>query len=212
MDACCVSPQLPPIGDNRAAQEYRRVLWIALGVNAGMFVLETVVSLIAGSVSVQADALDFLGDAANYTVALVVLGMATRRRAAASLMKAAAMGAFGIWVAVNSVLHGVAGFVPRADLMGGVGLLALVANLSVAILLFRHRTGDSNRMSVWICTRNDALINIAVIFAGVGVWLTGTRWPDIAVAAVAGGLALSGAYRVMRIAIGEWRQSPPLAA
>jgi Co/Zn/Cd efflux system component len=154
-------------------------------------------------VSLQADALDFLGDAANYVVGLAVLGRALRWRARAAMAKGGAMAAFGLWVAGNALIHAVAGDVPRFDLMGGIALLALGVNLGVALLLFRHRDGDSNRMSVWLCTRNDALSNIAVMFAGAAVWATGSHWPDIVVAAAVAGLGLTSAWKVIAAAHAE---------
>jgi Co/Zn/Cd efflux system component len=201
MDNCCASDSchaVPPPDPG-----YRRILWTALGLNAAMCLVETAASLVAGSVSLQADALDFLGDAANYAVTLTVLGMAVRWRAGAAMAKGVAMAAFGLWVAGATLWHALHGGVPRAELMGGIGLLALAVNLTVAVLLYRHRAGDSNRRSVWLCTRNDSIANLAVILAGLGVWLSDTNWPDIAVAAVIAGLGLSSAWQVIRQARGE---------
>jgi Co/Zn/Cd efflux system component len=204
MNTCCASDDChAPAPD----PGYRRILWIALTLNGAMFLIEAGASLIAGSVSLQADALDFLGDAGNYGVSLFVLNLALRWRARAAMGKGIVMGVFGLWVAGNTLFHAVAGEVPRFDLMSGIGLLALTVNMTVALLLFRHRTGDSNRMSVWLCTRNDAIANVAVILAGIAVWLTGTHWPDIAVAAVIAALGLSGAWRVIRSARGELRHA-----
>jgi Co/Zn/Cd efflux system component len=188
---------------------YRRILWVALGLNAAMFGVETLASLVAGSVSLQADALDFLGDAANYAVSLAVLGMAIRWRAAAAVGKGVVMCAFGVWVAGNTMWHAISGGVPRFEVMGGIGLLALATNVAVAILLYRHRTSDSNRMSVWLCTRNDAIANVAVILAGLGVWLMASPWPDIAVGAAIAALGLTGAWQVIRQAGAELRFALP---
>jgi Co/Zn/Cd efflux system component len=184
---------------------YRRVLWIALVLNAAMFLVEIAGSVLSGSISLQADALDFLGDAANYAVGLIVLGMAAQWRARAALGKGLVMGAFGAWVAANTVWHAAFGTVPQAELMSGIGLLALAVNVAVTVLLFRYRRGDSNQLSVWLCTRNDAIANVAVIFAGIGVWLTNTHWPDIAVASVIAVLGLSGSYQVIDKARSELR-------
>ncbi len=185
---------------------YRRALWLALAVNLAMFVVEIGAGVAAQSVSLLADLLDFLGDAGNYGISLFVLGMALQWRARASLLKAASMGAFGLWVAVTTIHHALSGTVPQAPVMGMVGALAFAANLGVAVLLYRWRAGDSNMRSVWICTRNDAIGNLAVLVAAAGVFGSGTGWPDYIVAAVMSGLALVGAFQVARHAMAELRQ------
>jgi len=195
-------------GPESRTGEYRRVLWIALAVNAGMFLVEGVSGLLGNSVSLQADAVDFFGDAANYGLALAVLGASLSHRAAVALVKGVSMGAFGLWVIGNTVYNSFILALPSATVMGGVGFLALVANLAVAVLLYRHRNGDSNRRSVWLCTRNDAIGNLAVMLAATGVFASGTAGPDLAVAAVMAGLALSSSYRVIRQARGELRSVP----
>lgn len=182
---------------------YRRVLWAALAANLAMFAVEIGAGLAAQSASLLADSLDFLGDAANYGISLFVLGMALRWRAGASLLKAASMGLFGLWVAGTTVQHALAGTVPEAPVMGVVGALAFAANLGVAALLWRWREGDSNMRSVWICTRNDAIGNLAVLAAAAGVFGSGSGWPDYVVAGVMSGLALIGAFQVTRHALAE---------
>jgi Co/Zn/Cd efflux system component len=186
-----------------ASPVYRRILWIALAVNLAMFAVEIAAGLAAQSASLLADSLDFLGDAANYGIALFVLGMALQWRARAALIKAASMGIFGLWVAVTTIQHALAGTVPEAPVMGAVGALALAANLGVAVLLYRWRDGDSNMRSVWICTRNDAIGNLAVLLAAVGVFGSGAGWPDYVVAAIMSGLAMTGAVQVTRQALSE---------
>lgn len=181
----------------------RRALWIALAVNAAMFAVELIAGLAAESSSLQADALDFLGDAANYVVSLLVLGMSLRRRAWASLLKGGTMGLFGLWVIGNTVFHWLNGTLPQAQVMGAVGVAAFVANLGVAVLLYSFRDGDSNMRSVWICSRNDALGNLAVLAAAGGVFSLGQGWPDFVVAAIMAGLAISGAVQVIRHAMLE---------
>lgn len=190
-----------------ASPGYRRILWVALAVNLTMFVVEIGAGLASSSVSLLADSLDFLGDAANYGLSLFVLGMAIQWRARASLIKAASMAAFGLWVAVTTVNHVIAGTVPQAPVMGVVGALAFAANLGVAALLYRWREGDSNMRSVWLCTRNDAIGNLAVLAAAVGVFGSGSGWPDYIVAAIMSGLALIGAFQVTRAALAELRHS-----
>lgn len=203
---CCDHDCHSPKTDAR----YRRILWAALGVNVAMFSIEIVASFVAGSVSLRADALDFLGDAANYAVALAVVGLALQWRAAAALLKGAVMGLFGLWVAGSIIYHAIAATMPKAEVMGAIGLVALAANLLVAVLLYRYRTGDSQAMSVWLCTRNDCIVNIAVMMAGAGVWASGTPWPDIAVAAIVACLGISSAVRIIRQALGEMRETSAL--
>lgn len=188
-----------------ADDRYRRILWVALGANIAMFLIEIVASFVAGSVSLRADALDFLGDAANYIVALSVIGLSLQWRASAALIKGAVMGLFGVWVAGSTVYNAIVATLPNAELMGAIGVLALATNLFVAAFLYRYRQGDSQAMSVWLCTRNDCIVNIGVMLAGAGVWASGTPWPDIAVAAIVAYLGLSSALRVTRRAIGETR-------
>lgn len=190
-----------------ASPVYRRVLWVALAVNLAMFVVEIGAGLAAQSASLLADSLDFLGDAGNYGISLFVLGMALHWRARASLVKAASMAAFGAWVAVTTVSHAMVGTVPEAPVMGLVGALALAANFGVALLLYRWRNGDSNMRSVWICTRNDAIGNLAVLAAALGVFGSGSGWPDYLVAAIMSGLALVGAFQVTRAALAELRHA-----
>ena len=181
-----------------ADPRYRRVLWVALAVNATMFAIEMGAGVRAGSASLLADAIDFLGDAANYGISLWVLGMALAWRSRAAMLKAASMLVFGAAV-LGRVTWGVwQGVPPEPVTMGAVGVLALAANLGVAVLLYAWREGDANMRGVWLCTRNDALGNVAVMLAAVGVFGTGSRWPDLAVAAVMAGLAISGGWSVWR--------------
>ncbi len=182
---------------------YRKILWLALVINAAMFGVEIVAGVNGNSVSLLADSLDFLGDAANYGISLWVLGMGIALRAKASVLKAMSMLAFGIWVLSSTIWHLYSGALPSAETMGAVGMLALVANLSVAAMLYAYREGDSNMRSVWLCTRNDALGNIAVMIAAAGVFGTGKAWPDLVVALVMASLALSSAWQVIRQARSE---------
>jgi Co/Zn/Cd efflux system component len=193
--------------DPSRAPAYRRILWIVLGINAGMFLIEIGAGLATGSASLQADALDFLGDAANYGISLFVLGMALRYRAMAAFAKAVSMGIFGLWVIGVTAWHALHGTVPSAITMGAVGIAALLANAAVFGLLWAYRNGDANMRSVWICSRNDVLGNIAVLLAALGVFGTGTGWPDVIVAAIMAVLALQGAIVVLRQSSAELRQT-----
>jgi Co/Zn/Cd efflux system component len=183
--------------------KWRRVLWIALVINAGMFAVEIAAGVAADSRALQADALDFLGDAANYAISLGVAGMALAWRARAALFKAATMLAFGLGVLGATLWSFLNGTTPHAETMGVVGAAALAANVAVALMLYRWRTGDANMRSVWICSRNDAIGNLAVLAAALGVFGTGRGWPDLAVAAIMAGLAIWGSLEVFRQARGE---------
>jgi Co/Zn/Cd efflux system component len=206
-DACCTPPPLN-LDKNRGNAGYRRVLWAVLGINAAMFLVEIGAGVAAGSASLQADALDFLGDAANYAISLFVVGMALRYRASAALAKGITMAAFGLWVIGMVVWHASHGTLPSAFTMGAVGVAALVANFVSFGLLWAYRKGDANMRSAWICTRNDVLGNIAVLLAALGVFGTGTGWPDVVVAACMAGLALQGSFVVIRQSSTELRMRP----
>lgn len=184
---------------------YRRLLWIALIINLLMFVVEVMSGFRAGSVSLLADSLDFVGDAANYGISLFVLGLSVVARAHASRLKAACMLAFGVSILGLACWNIHTGRLPGAPTMGLVGACALFANGVVAALLFRYRDGDSNMRSVWLCTRNDVLGNFAVLLAAAGVFGTGTAWPDLVVAAIMAMLALSSAVHILHKAKGELR-------
>jgi Co/Zn/Cd efflux system component len=208
MSAQCCShgPEAP---GGTADPGTRRVLWIALGLNAAMFAVEIGAGLAAGSVSLQADAVDFLGDAANYGLSLFVLGMALAWRARAALVKGLAMGGFGLWVIGRALWQAWAGIVPAAAVMGGVGVLALAVNVAVALMLYRYRAGDANLRSAWLCSRNDALGNIAVLAAASGVFATAAGWPDILVAFIMAALALWASVQVVRHARAELQRERP---
>jgi len=177
---------------------YRRVLWIALVANALMFLVEIAAGVSAGSVSLLADAIDFFGDAANYGLSVFVLAMGPLARARAAVFKAASMMLFGAVVLGRALWVGWQGGAPEPLTMGAVGALALATNVGVALLLYAYREGDANMRSVWLCTRNDAIGNVAVLLAALGVLGTGTRWPDLLVATVMAGLALSAGLSVVR--------------
>lgn len=205
-DTCCESAcrSKSALNDPR----WRRALWIALGLNAGMFVVEFVAGASADSRSLQADALDFLGDSANYAISLMVAGMALVWRARSALLKGLTLLAFGLWVLATAILAFVNGAAPQPETMGIVGAMALATNVGVALMLYRFRTGDANMRSVWICSRNDAIGNIAVMIAALGVFQTRSAWPDLIVAGILAVLAMSGGWQILRHAREELRSAP----
>ena len=151
--SCCEQGCDAPNTDLR----YRPILWVSLVINVLMFLVEITASFIGGSMSLRADALDFLADSLNYAIALAVIGLSLRWRAGAALVKGGIMALFGLWVAHSIVSNAIIGALPEAKVIGSVGLLALAGNVSVATLLYRHRANDSQAMSVWLCTRNDCI-------------------------------------------------------
>ena len=200
-DSCCSSENLHAGSSVR----WRRALWIALVINLAMFLVEIVAGVAADSRALQADALDFLGDTANYAISLGVAGLALAWRARAAMLKGGTLAALGSWVLISAVWAIVAGTSPDPIAMGAIGVLALAANVFVALILYRFRSGDANMRSVWICSRNDAIGNLAVVVAALGVFGTGTAWPDIIVASVMAVLGISGGWQIMRLARQELR-------
>lgn len=193
MSASCCPPQAPA-----ADPAYRRILAIALALNASMFLVELASGVVAGSSSLLADAIDFAGDASNYALSLGALAMMPAWRSRVALLKGCSMGAYGVLVLAITAWHARSGTVPAAATMGVVALLALAVNVYVAALLYRYRTGDADMRSVWLCSRNDAIANVAVLLAAAGVLGSGSGWPDWAVAALLAFLALTSSASVMR--------------
>lgn len=185
---------------------FRRVLIAALALNLIMLVVEAAAGLVSGSLALFADAVDFASDGATLAVTLFVLGLGLKWRARAALAKGISMGALGLFVLAGGLWRIAHPGLPDAPVMGGVGLLALAVNLGVALMLMRHRGGDANRRSVWLCSRNDALGNVAVMVAALGVALTGTHWPDLAVAVLIAGIQIVSAVHVVSHALGELAQ------
>ena len=191
---------------------WRRALWIALIVNAGMFAIELYAGSAADSHALKADALDFFSDAANYAISLLVAGLALAWRARASLFKGATLVLLGAYIFVSASWAAWNGSSPQPETMGIIGSLALLANVGVALMLFRFRSGDSNMRSVWICSRNDAIGNLAVIAAAAGVFGTGTAWPDLIVAGIMATLGIWGGLQIMAQARGELAHRPAHAS
>ena len=203
MSKCCSSGW----GTNQPILDacLRRILWIALLLNASMFVVELFAGLRADSTALLADAVDFMGDAANYALSLFALVLAPVWRSRTALLKGASMGLYGVFVLGAVAWNAHRGVVPEAATMGMVAMLALFINVAVAALLFAYRKGDANMRSVWLCSSNDAIGNVAVMLAAMGVFGTGSGWPDIAVALVMGLLGLTASREVLMQASREMR-------
>lgn len=186
-------------------RRYKAILWFVIAINGAMFITEMVAGRIAGSQALMADALDFLGDTLTYGLSLAVIGMSLRVRAGAALFKGVSLTLMGLWVFGATAYQLLVLGVPRPEIMGTIGFLALAANLASVLLLMRYKDGDANVRSVWLCSRNDAIGNVIVMAAAVGVWQTNTAWPDLVVAAIMAGLFLNSSFLILGQARAEWR-------
>jgi cation diffusion facilitator family transporter len=192
--------------------DYKRRLWLVIAINATMFLVEMGAGALAGSQALQADALDFLADAATYGISLAVIGTSIQIRARAATLKALSLTVMALWVLGSTAYHVIILGVPRAEVMGAIGLLALAANLASVIILVRYKDGDANVRSVWLCSRNDAIGNVAVMVAALAVWGTATKWPDLLVAAIMAGLFLTSSIQILRQSFREIRDGHVVAA
>ncbi|WP_416193155.1 cation transporter [Nitrobacter sp. TKz-YC01] len=204
MDSCCSG--YVPLFDG-IDPRYKRVLWIVIGINGLMFLAEMFAGQVAGSQALQADALDFLADTVTYGLSLAVIGASLKTRAIAALFKGMSLSAMSLWVFGSTVYQTLVLGLPRAELMGAIGFLALAANISSVLLLMRYKDGDANVRSVWLCSRNDAIGNAVVIGAAVAVWGTANPWPDLAVAGFMAGIFLMSSAQILRQAWAEYRRN-----
>jgi Co/Zn/Cd efflux system component len=191
---CC---QHTPVFDGMSS-DYRRRLVAVIVINALMFVVEMTAGQLAGSQALQADALDFFADSVTYGASLYVIGMALRTRSMVALAKGASLALMGLWVFGSTIYRVFVLGVPSAEIMGVIGFLALAANVASVLILMRHKDGDANVRSVWLCSRNDAIGNVAVLIAALGVWGSATAWPDLIVAAIMAGLFLTSSVKILR--------------
>lgn len=184
---------------------YRRILWTVVAINVAMFLVEMVAGALAGSQALHADALDFLGDSVTYGLSLWAIGKPPAWRARTAMVKGFSLAAFAAWVLGSTIYQMFVMTTPEPQLMGGVAALAFGANLLSVLLLMRYRNGDANVRSVWLCSRNDMIGNVAVAVAALGVWGTASGWPDLIVAGIMAALFLSSAVQIIRQARGELR-------
>lgn len=212
-EAACGCHGTVPVFDG-VDPRYKRVLWTVIGLNATMFIVEMIIGRLAGSQALQADALDFLGDTVTYGLSLVVIGASLRARATAAVFKGLSLSAMAAWVLGSTVYQTLILGVPKAELMGGIAVLALATNLASVLLLMRYKDGDANVRSVWLCSRNDAIGNVVVLAAALGVWGTTSAWPDLAVAGIMAAIFLTSSVQILRQASAEYRANAgePLTA
>lgn len=189
------------------SSKYKKALWIVLILNLSMFFVEIVMGVKSGSTSLLSDSLDFLGDSANYLISLIVLPMALSYRAKASMIKGLTMGGFGLFILMTTIYRVFYGEMPSSSEMSIVGFLALLVNVSAVLILLKFRDGDSNVRSVWVCSRNDAIGNVAVILAGMAVYFFQSKYPDLIVAFVLAFLALQASQEIIKRAWAELKVS-----
>jgi len=203
MGDCCDSD----VDFSGVSDDYRRRLLAVIAINGAMFFVEMVAGQLSGSQALKADALDFLGDSLTYGASLWVIGRALRVRATVAFIKGLSLFAMGLWVLGSTAYRVFFVAVPEAEVMGLVALLALAANVGSVLLLMRYREGDANVRSVWLCSRNDAIGNVAVMVAALGVWGTATGWPDLIVAGIMASLFLNSAIKILIQSRGELRHA-----
>lgn len=190
-------------GFDGGSPAYKRALIAVIVINAAMFLVEMSAGFLGSSQALKADALDFAGDTATYALSLAVIGAALRTRATAALIKGASLGLMALFVLTTTIMSAFGDATPAAPVMSGIGLLALAANVASVFILLRWRDGDSNVRSVWLCSRNDAIGNVGVIAAGGAVWLTGSFWPDLIVAALLASLFIKSSVAITSQALRE---------
>ena len=189
----------------RLRERQRGTLQLVFLINAVMFLVIVAAALHAASSALLTDSLDNLGDAFTYALSLYAVSRGTRTKAKVALFKGVLILVAAGLVAVQIVSRLLDPVLPAFDEMGLFSLLALAANSVCLFLLWRHRHEDVNMSSVWECSRNDIATNLSFLMAAGAVWLTGTGWPDIAVASALVALLLHSAYRVIRAAQLELR-------
>jgi len=204
-DACCSGGV--PVFDGMDPR-YKRVLWTVIGLNGAMFLTEMAAGQLAGSQALKADALDFLADTITYGLSLAVIGASLRTRATAALFKGLSLSLMAFWVFGSTLYQTLVLGVPSAEVMGIVGFMALAANVASVAFLMPYKDGDANVRSVWLCSRNDAIGNIVVMVAALGVWGTATAWPDLIVAGLMAGIFLSSSVQILRQAWAEYKAEP----
>ncbi len=202
MSAACGHDHAPFDG---MSETYKRRLWMVIAINAAMFAVEMTAGQMARSQALQADALDFFADAVTYGISLAVIGATLKTRSMAAAAKGISLFLMGLWVFGSTVWRVFQDGVPEAPVMGFIGLLALAANVASVLLLMSYKDGDANVRSVWLCSRNDAIGNVIVMIAALGVWGTATAWPDLVVAGIMAGLFLNSSIQILTQSYREWR-------
>lgn len=189
------------------SQAYKTALKWVIVINFSLFLIEIFSSQIAQSMALRADALDFLGDSVTYTLSLLALAWVPAKRAKVAIFKGISLAFMGLWVLLSTAYQVLILGLPNDTLMGAIALLAFAANLISALILMRYRDGDANVRSVWLCTRNDAIGNLAVLLAAVLVGVLSSPWPDLLVAFLMASLFLHSSKLILYQAFTELREA-----
>ncbi len=186
--------------DDIKSNAFRKVLWWALIINLSLCIIEINASIRIHSISLLADAIDFGGDSLNYAISLVVLNISSVWSSRSAIIKALCMFSFGVFVLVKAYWEFIGNTQPQPFVMGGIAILALCANFSVAMMLYKFKNGNSNMQSVWLCSRNDIVANIAIIFAAIITFYTKNNWADLIVALIMASLAITSSFTIIKLA------------
>ena len=214
-DACTPGRDCCDDAARALSSQHRSILWTVLAVNAGLFAVEIVAGIRAGSSALLGDSLDMLGDALVYGASLFVIERSERAQARVASGKGGKgllMGLLGLIVLADAGLRAVSEAAPSSRVVGAIGAAALAGNALCFGLLFRHRADNLNLRSTWLCSRNDLIANVAVIVSAGLVAATASRWPDAVVGASLAVLWLRSSLRILREATAELRHLPGEAA
>ncbi len=188
----------PTQGNALQRRSRRQVLMIALLVNTGLFIIECIAGLLAGSTALLGDALDMFADAFIYGVSLYALARGPEWVLRAAVLKGWLMLVFGVAVLGQAAYRLSQPALPEPAIMAGVAMLALAGNAVCLWLLTQYRGDDLNMRSVWLCSRNDLIANLAVLAAAGAVWRLQSPWPDVLVGAGIATLFIHCALGILR--------------
>lgn len=175
-----------------------KTLWILLGLNGGMFLLEFLVGIYSDSTGLIADSLDMLADAVVYGIGLYAIGKVAEKKIHAAVLS----GWFQILLAFSVLAEVIRKFIygsePLSEWMIGMGLLALSVNVICLLLIAKHRHGGVHMRASWIFSANDVLANLGVIISGFLVAFFANNLPDLIIGLLITLLVLSGGIRILK--------------
>ena len=198
---CCADKKFDGV-----SERYKRILLVVIALNALMFGVEITGGIFSQSQALQADALDFLADSLSYGMSLWVIGRSMTLRSSVAIVKGVSLAAMGGWVLLSTIYRIFTEHTPEPFTMGWIAVCALGVNLLSVLLLLTYKDGDANVRSVWLCSRNDAIGNVAVMLAAVAVAYTQSGWPDLIVAFLMSGLFFNSSIQIIRQSIKERRE------